>query len=324
VGLSKVVPFRGQSVLIDPESPGRAPEPVEESELELLRLDECGLASWIAETNGLRGKRDFSGPLWSIGHTSLEGLHAVVYYVGAATGRHAIGSLLVTSENIANGRLVVALTATLDWVDAASIQVFEGRRVLVVELSALLSGHKFDLSRIEIPPLGTDAVSGGEVIRHIDRRLDSLGTEYSGLKRENEVLKQNLAAQLAAIGQKVDAEFFHWIVVILGAGSVLAASKRLKIPNSSLADGLKKYAAKGELYRTLLAMVEARQRGVGKRSIERFNEEFAEHQPPGDRFKTDLDLLRALLDGLQEMKPGNWESMRNELVELVEEGMPEK
>jgi hypothetical protein len=127
-----------------------------------------------------------------------------------------------------------------------------------------------------------------------------------------------------AIGKKVEPKFFHWIVTILGAGSTNAASKLLGIPNSTLAEGMKKFEEKGGLYRTLAAMVRARQQSIGKKSIERFNEEFIDHQRARGDFQSDPDLLQTVLEGLEQMDASNWKSVQKELLKMLLEVVPEK
>ena len=55
-------------------------------------------------------------------------------------------------------------------------------------------------------------------------------------------------------------------------------------------------------------------RKLGARSIERFNETFKEHQGAGG---DPSDILKDLLDGLEEMNEKNWAPVRNELIEML-------
>lgn len=320
----RVVTIDGKRYLIDPNAPGREPVPVRESNISRIRLHEREFAKWIASTNNLSGKQEFSGPFWTLGNANIQGTQMQFLYVSAARGATALGAVLNAGETVPIGRVVVVLSATLDWVDALTLKSLAARRVVVAELEGLIDGPEFDLKRIELPPLESAAVSGLDVMHHIDRRFDTLGQEYSGLQKENELLKQRLAEQLVAIGKKVEPKFFHWIVTILGAGSTHAASKLLGIPNSTLAEGMKKFEEKGGLYRTLAAMVRARQQSIGKKSIEHFNDGFLEHQHSSGEYQSDPDLLLTVFEGLEQMDAGNWKSVQKELLKMLLEVVPEK
>lgn len=164
-------------------------------------------------------------------------------------------------------------------------------------------------------------ISHAELRDHFDRRFDRVGREFSDLERENKQLKQDLAQVLANVARQVEPEFFQWIFVILGTGSVNAAARVLKVPGSTFAGRLKEYADRGGLYETLFSMVAVRRKGVGQRRIERFNELFKEHQ--GVTMAATPDVLMELLDGLEGLNEDNWEGMREELIALVRGELPE-
>lgn len=319
-----VVVIAGKPFSVDPEAPAREPVPVEKSDISRVRLNEREFAKWISATNNLTGKQEFLGALWSLGYAKIQNTHVQVYYVSPSSGEAALGPVLTAGESLHIGRSAVVLSANLDWVDALTLKALAARRVVIVELGGLIHEAIFDLKRIEMPPLENAALSGVEVLRHIDRRFDTLGQEYSSLKEENAFLKQKLAEQLIAIGKKVDPKFFHWIVTILGAGSTYAASKLLGVPKSTLAEGMKKFEQQGDLYAALVSMVHARQKSVGKKSIEGFNEEFLHHQGSVADLQSDTRLLYDVLEGLQEMNAGNWKSVQKELVNILLEVIPEK
>lgn len=161
-----------------------------------------------------------------------------------------------------------------------------------------------------------------ELREHLDRRLDNVGRDFSDLQRENESLKQDLAQVLASIARQVTPEFFQWVFVILGTGSVNAAAQRLGIPGSTFAERVKEYVKRGGVYKTLYSMLGVRRKGAGRRQIERFNELFGEHQ--GQQSIAEPGILRELLDGIEDLNEENWRSMREELIEIAREGLPER
>jgi len=164
-------------------------------------------------------------------------------------------------------------------------------------------------------------ISNVELKAHFDRRFDTVGRKFADLEQENAALKQDLAQVLSNIARQVEPEFFQWIFVILAAGSVNAAAQKLGFAGSSFADKVKAYVGRGGLYATLYAMVRARAKGVGRKSIERFNEVFAAHQ--GAQAVAEPNVLRELLDGLEALNGSNWKALRKELIELVKSELPE-
>ena len=161
-----------------------------------------------------------------------------------------------------------------------------------------------------------------ELKEHLDRRLDNVGREFSDLQRENDSLKQDLAQVLASIARQVTPEFFQWVFVILGTGSVNAAAQRLGIPGSTFADRVKEYVKRGGVYKTLYSMLGVRRKGAGRKQIERFNELFDEHQ--GQQAVAEPGVLRELLDGIEDLNEENWKSMRDELIEIARRELPER
>ncbi len=154
-----------------------------------------------------------------------------------------------------------------------------------------------------------------ELKQHMDARMDSVGREFADLEAENERLKGDLAKMIANIASQVDPEYFKWIYTILALGSVSKASAALKIPNSTFSKALKDGTGKGKMYRTLYSMIAPR-KGCGQKSIEGYNPEFAEHQ--GMAYDNP-DVIKDLLSGLEALNAKNWQQVRDELIELIQE-----
>ena len=164
----------------------------------------------------------------------------------------------------------------------------------------------------------TGDISNRALQEHIDQRFDTIGHDFADTKAENEALKQDLAQVLSNAAQKVDSKFFQWIFVILAKGSVSAAAKTLKIPNSTFSTKLKDYAKRGGPYQTLYDMLAVR-RKMGTRSVEPFNEGFLGHQPENAYVKENL--IRELLDGLESVNASNWMTVLPELIDLVKKDL---
>jgi len=171
-------------------------------------------------------------------------------------------------------------------------------------------------------------LTGHEIVELTGKRFDKIeqGVSNMGkyaieLESENKQLKESLANQLAALGKQVDPVFLNWILVILACGSVNAAADMLKISNSTFNDKIQKYVRRGGVYSTLYSLIAIRRKGMGQKKIERYNEMFDEHQ--AEQSGTDPAIWRDLLDGLEAMNPTNVRTIRDELIELVKEQLPE-
>lgn len=313
----KVVCIGGSPYLIDPDAPGRKPEPTTNSDIARLKLGERDFAEWIASSNSLRGKREFSRDIWTLGRMNIGELKADCFFVPCASRAKAAEILLSEAETILVGYISVVLCALMDWIPAAIVKQLERRRVIVTEMSQLIDGLQICISKVDIPTIETHQVTGQEVIRHIDKRFDTIGQNFNEVREENERLKGSMAEQLVKIGQNVDPKFFQWVMAMLGAGSSLAASKILKIPNSTLSGNLKKFEKRGGVYKTLMDVVRIRQRAVGKKSMERFNDQYLEHQGSGEASSSNDQLLTEVFEGLEQMSGANWQRVRDELLEFL-------
>lgn len=139
--------------------------------------------------------------------------------------------------------------------------------------------------------------------------------EQEALRSENEALKGDVVAMLAALGARVDVEYFRYILAVLAKGSVLGAAGMLGIANSTLAARLKGFAGRGKEYRRLYELIVVKPR-MGVRSFVQFNEEFLKHQPEELQ---DEGVLQAMLEGLEGLHAGNLESVRTELLGILKE-----
>ena len=158
-------------------------------------------------------------------------------------------------------------------------------------------------------------ITNAELQAHVDRRLDTLGYEFSSMKEENEQLKVQLAQLIANIAKQVEPEYFKWIYMILASGSVNKASQALKMANSTFDKRLKEYASRGGMYKTLYDLIAVR-RGCGIKSIEGYNPAFSTHQ---DAAVDDPGVIKDLLSALENLNADNWPQVRDELIELVRE-----
>lgn len=160
-------------------------------------------------------------------------------------------------------------------------------------------------------------ISVKELKGHMDTRLDTLGVEVFAMKQENETLKQNLARVLTEFARRVDPEFLALVFVILAAGSMRGAATALKMPRSTLERRLQHFADRGGVYALLHSTLEIRRKGMGNAPIERFNEVYLDHQQHAEAFGPDL--WKDVLEGLEALNSNNWESVRDELMEILKQ-----
>ena len=148
---------------------------------------------------------------------------------------------------------------------------------------------------------------------HFDARMDTLGQEYGATKIENMRLNVELAQNILKVVEKADPEFVRHVLCVLAAGSVNKAAKELGLPNSTFSGKLKERADENTAHRAMYRMIKTRQSKCGMKSIERFNETWAEHQ--GEQGADSVGaLLKAVVEGLERMRPDTFGLIRDELM----------
>lgn len=161
---------------------------------------------------------------------------------------------------------------------------------------------------------------GRQFLAMIEEKLALLDRGIRDLQSENVTLKQSLASQFSAISQKVDPEYFHWILSIMATGSVSAAASMLGIANSTFDEKLKRYRDRGGTYRILFDLLEVRRKGLGSKKLEHFNESYLRHQQANDQ-TSETALLREVIEALEAQDEGTWPAIRDELLALLREQM---
>lgn len=154
------------------------------------------------------------------------------------------------------------------------------------------------------------------VLKAIHKELSRIGREFGRLEAENADLKKRLADQILAVGNQVAPEFLKCIMTIVATGSVHKAAQVLGIPNSTLADRLNRYREKGGLYRLLYDLLAVRRKAFGTRRLEHFNEEYLCHQRTNPR-GSEADLIRDVINALEEQDAENWPAIRDELLNIL-------
>ena len=289
-------------------------------DVQAWKLDHAAFRRGVAGALGLTGgPADGDGEATQLaGFCERHGVRKRVYLCHADGSEAAVRLAADTARTPEAGCLVFADR------HLGAEQVLKARGVALVALAecATMDAGVIKCGCAEACRALPPDISNVELKAHFDRRFDTVGHMFSDLEQENAALKQNLAQVLSNLARQVETEFFQWIYVILAAGSVNAAAQKLGIPGSTFDERLKAYVAKGGLYATLFAMVGVRAKGVGRKSIERFNEDFAAHQ--GAQAVAEPNVLRELLDGLEALNGSNWKTVRDELIEIVRSELPEE
>jgi len=197
-----------------------------------------------------------------------------------------------------------------------------------------------------------DAVAGlrldwgtGPVLARLDRmeeRLEAVARGDYQLRQENEELRKFQRLGFFEFALRVGGEDFRHFAVIMALGSRNAAATLLQIPQRSFYDRVERWAGMGPDYQRMLRFVDWRKRS-GRRIKVRLGEtaQSGEAVEGGENLGTLKavaqqmadnavdsrsypDILREILGALQRQNPGNWQQVRDELVELVQEEVPQK
>ncbi len=174
---------------------------------------------------------------------------------------------------------------------------------------------------------GPDGIRGGcgercrEVERcrpvtkgHFDERMDKVGHEFAATKIENMRLRDELSKHILKVVQKADPVFIRNVLCVLSAGSVSKAADTLGIPKTTFSRSLEQHADMNAAHRAMYSLIERRRKGFGLKAIEHFNEMWDRHQVGKGSTGSLEDVLKSVLEGLEKMRPDNFEDVRAELM----------
>lgn len=178
--------------------------------------------------------------------------------------------------------------------------------------------HWLQCKRGLLTPEAAREEEGRTFLAMIEERIAQLDRGIGKLKAENAQLKDTLVGQFSTISQKVDAEYFYWILTVMATGSVSRAATALKMANSTFDEKLKRYRDRGGIYETLYQLCQVRRKGLGTKKLEQFNEGYLRHQQGGGS-GPEVDLMRDVVDALEAQDEKNWPSVRDELLALLKE-----
>ena len=159
-----------------------------------------------------------------------------------------------------------------------------------------------------------------ELVAKVDAGFKQVGVNISELKGENDLLKSALADKMTHLANEVEPEYYTWMMHVLATGSVSGAAKLVGMANSTFTDKLKAYRARGGVYETLFQIHEVRRRTMGTKKVERYNDMYAAHQQ--SESTNDSDLLRDVFEAFRDQNSANWEAIRSEMLEVLQDVVP--
>lgn len=213
------------------------------------------------------------------------------------------------------------------------------------ELLAVESGGKFKLVksleavRHEFDERRAKWRDGGKMLQEIHDRFEVFGAEFRDLRTENDELRRLHAEGFFKFALKVEAADFQAFAVILALGNRSAAAKHLKIPQRSFYDLVDKWETRGREYQLMSRFIEWRKRS--SRHIEvRLDESLQSGESGGSAENPETlravldevnaskgtdypDLLADILGALQRQNAANWPKVRDEVVRLIKEELPQ-
>lgn len=286
-----------------------------EADVTQFSLGEAGLAAEVCLRNGIspiKSKR--VDGLLRLGVKMFSGIGAVPVFLALGAG-DASGAERAMLSLLHHNQPMIVVFPTLPDVDRSGLLRSRG-----VHFAALGPDFVIHFPSTLEDPRKVPASHHRELIDTVEAGFTVIKNRVQSLKDENIALQASLSEQLQQIGAKVEPEFLSWVITILAAGSVSRAAKRLGIPNSSFDEKVKKYATRGGAYQALFSLIRIRQKGLGKKKVERFNDDWEDHQP--ENFDNDqTELLRDLIDALNGLNAKNWSNVRDEMREIVCEAL---
>jgi hypothetical protein len=175
-------------------------------------------------------------------------------------------------------------------------------------------------------------------IERIDRNIEAVARDRYRLNAENEELKRLTIAGQLQFAERVDAEDYVAFAFILALGNRSAAARRLGIPHRSFYDRVNGWNTRDDDYKRMFRLIEWR-KAVGRKITVRLGQSLQfggtgdEAENPKtlesmlDRIASQgsdsrEELLKDLLEALRSQNPGNWQSVRNELVAIIKDEIP--
>ena len=172
-----------------------------------------------------------------------------------------------------------------------------------------------------------------------DRNLQAVAKNQFELLKENEELRRLNKEGYFNFAVRVKGEDFLAFAVIMALGNRKAAADHLKIPHRSFYDRVDQWSKRGKDYQLMLRYMEWRKRSSRHLKVDlnpslQSGESGDQPENPetlGDVL-TEIEaaggqsypaLLADLLQALERQNTGNWKTVRDELVTIIKEDLPQ-
>lgn len=155
-------------------------------------------------------------------------------------------------------------------------------------------------------------------LKNIETKLDTVIGKGFDLEKQIDRLQAMYAKGLFDFLQKCDAESLRYFLAILSAGDIAKASRALDMADRTLRDRVNAWQTKEHHYQVMFDLVGWRKKVGGKVQVP-FNDALNYESDPASA----STILKETLEALRDQDSGNWESVRDELVEILEEEVPQ-
>ena len=260
------------------------------------------------------------------------------------------GQLLLNLEGLISscGEPFILLTPTSRVRSEAVGSLLQRERCALIPLAAYLApdGARFQTTAPVMPVLerfkaGLSIGKGlVRTVENINRNLEAVARNQYELRKENDELRQLNKDGYFNFAVRVKGEDFMAFAVIMALGNRKAAADHLKIPHRTFYDRVDQWAERGKDYQLMLRYMEWRKRSSRQLKVEltpslQSGESGDQSENPetmGDVL-TEIDasansqdypaLLADLLQALERQNAGNWKSVRDELLTIIKEDLPQ-
>jgi hypothetical protein len=158
----------------------------------------------------------------------------------------------------------------------------------------------------------------GNVVAKTRATLEAVHSDNRELREAKGRLEEMLAQGFFAFTQQIDPKSFKVFCTIMAEGDVAKASRKLKMPDSTLRALLYGWGGQGKAYGTMLDLVRWRKK-VGRKQKVSLNDAIEHETAKSANYP---NLIADVLDGLLSMTGDNWREIAKELADLLRPNAP--
>lgn len=187
----------------------------------------------------------------------------------------------------------------------------------------------------KVTTAGPDLV---KTVERIDRNIEAVAKNKYELQSENEELKRLAADGLFNFLTQVDADDFRYFIAICMQGDRAKAAKALKINQRTFYDRINAWPAQGQQYKRMYQMISSVKKLKTKNISLPGSIQYggAGNAPENPKILTEIlqkiqqsnssaypNILQEVLDAILDMNQNNWQAIRNELIPVLREEIPQ-